>query len=136
MTAGIDQGLDDLIKRYERAFNTNDAESMNALFVEDPVFVNFGGNLVDDRESLYRVQRFVFGSGGPLEDVSVSYTIERITHLTAGRAVIHARQRTLGADTASTDRPRKDPMEAIFMVVAELVGDEWRIRIGQNTPVA
>ncbi|NIJ10017.1 uncharacterized protein (TIGR02246 family) [Saccharomonospora amisosensis] len=127
--------MGNLIKRYEHAFNTNDAKSMNALFVEDPVFVNFGGNLIDDRESLYRVQRFVFGSGGPLEDISVSYTVERITHLTAGLAVIHARQRTLGADTATTDQPRKDPMEAIFMVVAELVGDEWRIRIGQNTPV-
>lgn len=99
--------MDDLIKRYERAFNAGDAKSMNALFVEDPVFVNFGGNLVDDRESLYRIQRFVFGPGGPLEDVSVSYTIERITHLTAGLAVIHARQRTLGADTASTVSPAK-----------------------------
>ncbi|MCP2237722.1 YybH family protein [Prauserella halophila] len=125
---------DNLIKRYEHAFNTNDAKSMNDLFVDDPIFVNFGGNLVDDKESLYRAQAFVFGPGGPLENLSVSYTVEKITDLPEGLAAIHARQRTLRSDADAEDQ-RTDSMEAIFLVVAELVDGTWKIKIGQNTPV-
>ncbi|MQA10210.1 MAG: SgcJ/EcaC family oxidoreductase [Pseudonocardiaceae bacterium] len=134
MHTGTDRAQNDLIKHYEHAFNTNDANSMNDLFVDDPIFVNFGGNLVDDKESLYRAQAFVFGQGGPLENISVSYTVESITHLTAELAVIHSRQRTLRSE-ADTQDQRKDPMEAIFMVIAQLIDGEWRIKIGQNTPV-
>lgn len=134
MRNGADRALNDLIKHYEHAFNTNDAKSMNDLFADDPVFVNFGGTLVEDKESLYRAQEFVFGPGGPLEDLRVSYTVESITHLAAGLAVVHSRQRTLRTGTAAPERSR-DPMEAIFMVVAQLADAEWRIKIGQNTPV-
>lgn len=134
MHAVTNGALNDLIKRYEYAFNTNDAKFMNDLFVDDPVFVNFGGNLVNDKEALYQAQLFVFGPGGPLESTRVSYTVERITHLTDALAVIHARQRTLVFED-DVEGDRKDPMEAIFLVLAEWADGSWRIKIGQNTPV-
>ncbi|MDA3646686.1 SgcJ/EcaC family oxidoreductase [Saccharopolyspora indica] len=133
MNTGTDRALTELIERYEHAFNTNDAKAMNDLFADTPVFVNFSGNLVKDKESLHRAQSFVFGPGGPLEAISVSYAVESITHLSAELAVIHARQRTRRTET--TDNDREDPMEAIFMAVAQRTGGEWQIKIGQNTPV-
>ncbi|RKT86202.1 conserved hypothetical protein [Saccharopolyspora antimicrobica] len=132
MNTGTDRALTDLIERYERAFNTNDAKAMNDLFADAPVFVNFSGNLVKDKDALHRAQSFVFGPGGPLEAISVSYTIESITHLSTDLAVIHAHQRTRHAE--STDE-HKDPMEAIFTAVAQHIDGEWQIKVGQNTPV-
>ncbi|ASR37750.1 DUF4440 domain-containing protein [Prauserella marina] len=134
MNTETDHALNDLVRHYEHAFNTNEAKSMNDLFADDPIFVNFGGNLVDDKEALYRAQAFVFDQGGPLENLSVSYTVESITHLAEGLAVVHARQRALRSGAASAG-PREDPMEAILLIVAQLDDGGWRIRIGQNTPV-
>nr|MDT0667116.1 hypothetical protein [Micromonospora sp. DSM 115978] len=60
---------------YERAFNTNDARMMNDLFAADPVFVNFGGQVVHGKDDLYRAQQLVFEAGGPLEHVRVAYVV-------------------------------------------------------------
>ncbi|TDC38171.1 DUF4440 domain-containing protein [Actinomadura sp. KC345] len=65
-----------VVESYESAFNGNDAEAMNALFSEDAVFVNFGGNLVFGAELLYRAQAHVFAPGGALENISVRYLVE------------------------------------------------------------
>ncbi|NYH78428.1 uncharacterized protein (TIGR02246 family) [Actinopolyspora biskrensis] len=129
-----DRALADLVESYEHAFNANEAGAMNDLFANDPVFVNFGGKLVRGKESLYRSQSAVFGPGGPLEDVSVDYTVESVTHLAPGLAAVHARQRTARSEAGGAEWSG-DPVEAMFMVIAELVDGEWRIRIGQNTPV-
>lgn len=134
MWSGTDRALVELVENYERAFNANEAGVMNDLFASDPVFVNFGGRLVRGKESLYRSQALVLGPGGPLEEVSVGYAVESVTHLAPGLAAVHARQRTAPSGTDDVERSG-DPMEAMFLIVAELVEGEWRIRIGQNTPV-
>ncbi|WP_030106457.1 SgcJ/EcaC family oxidoreductase [Actinoalloteichus caeruleus] len=134
MATGSDRILTALVRDYEHAFNTNDARFMNDLFADDPVFVTFGGNLVDGKEELYRAQAAVLAPGGVLEHTSVSYTVERITRLDTGVAVIHARQRTRHSGTTD-ERAGKDPMESVLMLVAQLDDRGWRIRIGQNTPV-
>ncbi len=124
----------EVVRRYEAAFNENDATGMNALFTGDAVFVNFSGNIVFGAEDLLRAQAFVFSPGGPLEDVKVRYTIESLVFLADDIAVTHARQRTLGADRpATTGDP--DPMEGVFMAVLVHDSTGWRIRVGQNTPV-
>ncbi|MCP2168092.1 YybH family protein [Goodfellowiella coeruleoviolacea] len=134
MPTNTDDQLADLVRSYENAFNTNNARAMNDLFADEPVFVNFGGNLVRDKQALHRAQSFVFAPGGPLERISVSYTIENITHLAPDLAAVHARQRTR-QDGADGQVAGEDPMAAILLLVAQRTNGEWRIRVGQNTPV-
>jgi uncharacterized protein (TIGR02246 family) len=124
----------EVLRRYEAAFNENDATGMNSLFTGDAIFVNFGGNLVFGAEDLLRAQTFVFSPGGPLEDVKVRYPVESLVFLADDIAVVHARQQTLGADDEATVGDR-DPMEAVFMAVLVHDSTGWRIRVGQNTPV-
>lgn len=123
-----------LIGAYEQAFNTNDARAMNDLFAAEPIFVNFGGQLVYGKEDLYRAQEFVFGPGGPLEHVRVRYLVLSTIFLSTEVAVVHSRQRSLTADGALLDADA-DPLEAMFAVVLTRDGGPWRIRVGQNTPV-
>jgi len=120
-----------LLVRYENAFNTNDADSMNALFWDDSTFINFGGGLVNDRDELLAKQRFVFAPGGPLHGVTVHYKHEATIELTPSIMQLVARQRTRD----STD-PAHDPMHGMIILTAEFRDDEWRIRTGQNTPVS
>ncbi|WP_017976658.1 SgcJ/EcaC family oxidoreductase [Actinopolyspora halophila] len=129
-----DRALADLVENYEHAFNANEAGVMNDLFANDAIFVNFGGKLVRGKESLYRSQALVFGPGGPLEDVSVDYAVESVTYLAPGLAAVHVRQRTARSEADGVERSG-DPLEAMFVIIAELVDGAWRIRIGQNTPV-
>jgi uncharacterized protein (TIGR02246 family) len=129
-----DQELTELISRYEGAFNANDAKGMNELFMDDVVFVNFGGNIVFGKEALYQAQKYVFSSGGPLEHIRVSYSIESIRFLKDDIAAVHARQRSLDFSSAHSGS-EKDPMQAVFMVIAERHAGRWLIRVGQNTPV-
>jgi uncharacterized protein (TIGR02246 family) len=122
----------EIVASYETAFNGNDAKAMNALFSDDTIFVNFGGNLVFGAEDLYRAQAFVFDPGGPLENVEVRYLVESIRFLTPDIAVAHTRQQSADLTSGATDQ-----MASIFTLV--LMRDEqrrWRIRVGQNTPVA
>ncbi|UFS99638.1 SgcJ/EcaC family oxidoreductase [Nocardia huaxiensis] len=121
----------DLLVRYEDAFNANDADAMNALFWEDRTFVNFSGSLVTDRDELLAKQRFVFAPGGPLHGVDVRYQQEATVALTPTVVQIVARQRGKDSDDAA-----QDPMHGVIILTAELRGDDWRIRTGQNTPVA
>lgn len=123
----------DLVRRYESSFNDNDASAMNALFLPDAVFVNFGGNLVRGAEELYRAQAFVFAPGGPLEQVRVLYLAENLLFVDRDVAVVHARQRSADADGAP--KGPDDSMEAVLMLLVVRVPDGWRIRVGQNTPV-
>ncbi|WP_018636474.1 SgcJ/EcaC family oxidoreductase [Parafrankia elaeagni] len=123
-----------LLGAYEHAFNTNDARAMNDLFADEPVFVNFGGQLVHGKADLYRAQEFVFGPGGPLEHVRVRYLVLSTIFLSTDVAVVHSRQRSLAADGALVETDT-DPMEAMFTVVLTMNGGPWRIRVGQNTPV-
>lgn len=127
MHADADHELIALIKQYEHAFNANNALAMNDLFAADPVFVNFAGNLVSDKGVLLKAQQAVFAEGGPLADIRVSYTVEKITHLAPGLAAVHSRQRT---------RAENDLMEAVFLIVSRRTEAGWRIVLGQNTPVA
>ncbi|MET0386625.1 MAG: SgcJ/EcaC family oxidoreductase [Polyangiales bacterium] len=123
-----------LLARYEAAFNSKRPDEINALFTEDASFVNFGGNLVRGREALHRAQSVVLGPGGPLEHARVRYTVESTVFLTPEVAVLHARQRSAGsaADQVETTR---DPLHAIFVIVAQKRANGWLIRTGQNTPV-
>ena len=131
-----------LVGQYEDAFNANDANAMNALFAAEPVFVNFNGIVVSDKDALLKAQQAVFAEGGPLAAVEVTYTVEKVTHLAPGLAAVHSRQRTRRPDNErNTDGEQDtnggaDPMEAVFLIVARRTGDEWRIVLGQNTPVA
>ncbi|WP_307875252.1 SgcJ/EcaC family oxidoreductase [Frankia nepalensis] len=124
-----------LIDAYERAFNGNDARMMNDLFAPEPVFVNFGGQLVRGKSDLYRAQELVFGPGGPLEHVRVRYVMLSTIFLAADVAVVHARQRSLAPDGTIVDH-EDDPLEAVFTVVLVRNDGHWRIKVGQNTPVA
>lgn len=135
MHADADHELTALIKQYEHAFNDNDALGMNDLFAADPVFVNFAGNMVSDKGVLLTAQQAVFAEGGPLADIHVSYTVEKITHLAPGLAAVHSRQRTRRTD-GGTVKTGHDLMEAVFLIVSRRTGAGWRIVLGQNTPVA
>lgn len=119
-----------VLERYEGAFNSNDAEGMNALFWEDSTFVNFSGSVAVGRDELLGKQRFVFGAGGPLHDVSVEYHLEAAIELAPAIVQIVARQRTRG----SADL-KGDPMHGVIILTLERRDGEWRIRTGQNTPV-
>ncbi|NNH74804.1 SgcJ/EcaC family oxidoreductase [Nocardia uniformis] len=116
-----------LLAQYENAFNTNDADAMNALFWDDCTFVNFSGALVTDRSELLAKQRFVFAAGGPLHNISVRYGHEATVPLAPTVVQIVARQRT---------RDGIDPMHGVLILTAEKRNTEWRIRLGQNTPVS
>ncbi|WP_250008057.1 SgcJ/EcaC family oxidoreductase [Actinoplanes sp. M2I2] len=129
------QELIELIKQYEAAFNSNDAYAMNELFATDPVFVNFAGHMVLDKGVLLKAQQAVFSEGGPLADIDVSYTVERVTYLASDIAAVHSRQQSQRPDRGAHDR-QNDPMEAVFLVVLRRTEAGWRIVLGQNTPVA
>lgn len=118
-----------VLEQYEGAFNSNDADGMNALFWEDTTFVNFSGSVAADRDDLLAKQRFVFGAGGPLHEVKVRYQVEKTIELAPGFLQVLARQRTLGSDDA------RDPMHGVIVLTLEQRAGEWRIRTGQNTPV-
>ncbi|WP_225732611.1 SgcJ/EcaC family oxidoreductase [Nocardia sp. JCM 34519] len=120
----------ELLTRYERAFNDNDAAAMNALFTEACTFVNFSGKLVDGRAELLAAQKFVFDDGGPLTGVSVSYEPVKTIELSASLVQIVARQRTRGHIG-----PEPDPMHGIIILTARRDHADWRIHVGQNTPV-
>ncbi|TDC94305.1 SgcJ/EcaC family oxidoreductase [Actinomadura sp. 7K507] len=125
----------EVVQSYESAFNRNDAKAMNALFSEDTVFVNFGGNLVFGADLLYQAQAHVFAPGGALEGIHVRYSVESVLFLSPDIAVVHARQRsaTAGDRLSTTD---KDPMESILqMTLMQDVQGRWRVRAAQNTPV-
>jgi uncharacterized protein (TIGR02246 family) len=125
----------EVVTTYESAFNGNDARAMNALFSEDAIFVNFGGDLVFGADLLYRAQAAVFAAGGALENINVRYLIESLVFLTPDVAVVHARQRSAEPDgrLAAVD---KDPMESILqMTLTQDVRGHWRVRVAQNTPV-
>ena len=130
-----EDGPSEVIRLYEAAFNANDADAMAALFLEDVVFVNFSGAVVHGRDRLHRAQAFVFGPGGPLEQVSVRYEVEGLIELEGGISVLHARQRGLGTD-GQVAPVGEDAMHAILMLLLVRTGEGWRIRVGQNTPVA
>ncbi|PRX51491.1 uncharacterized protein (TIGR02246 family) [Prauserella shujinwangii] len=122
-----------VVAEYESAFNRNDARAMNRLFAEDAIFVNFAGTLVFGAEPLYRAQAAVFDRGGALEHVQVRYLIESLVFLTPEVAVVHARQRSAGPDGGDPG----DPMAGILqLTLLRGTGGRWRIRVGQNTPVA
>ncbi|WP_181696367.1 SgcJ/EcaC family oxidoreductase [Nocardia sp. GTS18] len=119
-----------VLERYEGAFNSNDAEAMNALFWDDSTFVNFSGSVATGRDELLAKQRFVFGVGGPLHNVDVQYHLEKTIELAPTFVQVVARQRTRG----SAD-PAQDPMHGVVIFTLEQRASEWRIRTGQNTPV-
>ncbi|GAA5043046.1 SgcJ/EcaC family oxidoreductase [Nocardia callitridis] len=121
----------DVIVAYESEFNANDAAAMNALFTPDCTFVNFGGVLVDGRSDLLIAQKLVFDEGGVLQDISVTYTVERIIELTPNLCQIVAQQRTKGREQAESD-----PMHSRLVLTTQLIDNTWRIRTGQNTPVS
>ncbi|WP_217697497.1 YybH family protein [Nocardia donostiensis] len=121
----------DLLTRYENAFNTNDADAMNALFWRDCSFVNFSGGLVTDRDELLAKQRFVFAPGGPLHEVDVEYQHEVTIELAPAIVQIVARQRTRD----SVD-PKHDPMHGVIILTVEFRDNDWRVRTGRNTPVS
>ncbi|MDI3422653.1 SgcJ/EcaC family oxidoreductase [Streptomyces luteolus] len=134
-TPSGEEEVAEVVARYEAAFNQNDARTMNDLFSPDTIFVNFSGNLVFGADRLYQAQSFVFGEGGPLADITVSYTVESIAFLTPEVAVAHARQRSAGADRQT--QIGSDPMEGILaMTLMPDASGQWRIRMAQNTPVA
>jgi len=108
---------------------------MNDLFAPEPIFVNFGGQLVQGKDELYRAQEFVFGPGGPLEHVQVRYVVLSTTFLSADVAVIHSRQRSVAPDGTLVDLG-EDSLEAVFTVVLVRNDGHWHIKVGQNTPVA
>ncbi|AOS62748.1 hypothetical protein TL08_09665 [Actinoalloteichus hymeniacidonis] len=105
---------------------------MNALFDDDPIFVNIVGNLVLDRETLLRAQAFVFD--GPLREVYVRYDVESLIFLHTDIAVVHARQRPAAADGALLPVDTEN-RESIVVFVAVRTSAGWRIRVGQNTVV-
>ncbi|OEV04971.1 SgcJ/EcaC family oxidoreductase [Streptomyces oceani] len=132
--SGGEDEVAEVVARYEAAFNENSAGAMNALFSSDTVFVNFSGTLVFGADHLYQAQSFVFAEGGPLADITVSYTIENIAFLTPEVAVAHARQRSVGSEGQEGDA--SDPMEGILMMtLMRDAAGQWRIRMAQNTPV-
>lgn len=120
-----------VLAQYEGAFNANDADGMNALFWEDSTFVNFSGSVAANRDDLLAKQRFVFGVGGPLHDVSVHYHLEKTIELAPDFVQVVARQRTRGSDD-----PAQDPMHGVVILTLEQRESTWRIRTGQNTPVS
>jgi uncharacterized protein (TIGR02246 family) len=117
---------EDLIADYERTFNENDAAGMNALFTDDATFVNFSGRLVVGRAPLLEAQEAVFAPGGPLAAVQVRYPVEVVTELAPDVVAVHARQVAEGLPQ----------LDGRFLAVLVRVGGDWRIRVGQNTPVA
>ncbi|GAA3161938.1 MULTISPECIES: SgcJ/EcaC family oxidoreductase [Streptomyces] len=134
-SASREEEVAEVVARYEAAFNRNDAGAMNALFAPDTVFVNFSGTLVSGADRLHRAQSFVFAEGGPLAGITVRYTIENTAFLTPEVAVVHARQRSAGADGPTGSG--SDPMEAVLtMTLMRDAAGQWRIRMAQNTPVA
>ncbi|MGW6728173.1 SgcJ/EcaC family oxidoreductase [Nocardia sp. NPDC055029] len=120
-----------VLERYEGAFNSNDADGMNALFWEDSTFVNFSGSVAAGRDELLTKQRFVFGANGPLHDVNVHYHLEKTIELAPTFVQVVARQRTRGSDDSAPD-----PMHGVIILTLEQRASEWRIRTGQNTPVS
>ncbi len=127
----VHSGLVAVVERYERAFNDGDADSMIELFTPDTVFVNVAGNLVRGAEDLHRAQKSVFE--GPLRGVHAVFTVENVAVLGGDVAVVHARQENTwpGDETGAATRSAS---VIVFVMTRDAEG--WRIRTGQNTPVA
>ncbi|MBL1075847.1 SgcJ/EcaC family oxidoreductase [Nocardia sp. 2] len=120
-----------VLEQYEAAFNTNDADAMNALFWDEATFVNFSGSVSTNRADLLAKQRFVFAENGPLHDISVRYDVERTIELAPSFVQVVARQHS--RDTSAST---PDPMHGVIILTLEQRESEWRIRTGQNTPVS
>ncbi len=120
-----------MVERYERAFNDGDADAMIGLFTPDTVFVNVAGNLVRGAEDLHRAQKSVFE--GPLRGVRATFTVENVALLGSDVAVVHARQENTWP-AGGTGSGTRSASVIVFVMTRDEQG--WRIRTGQNTPVA
>lgn len=134
MSDAVESDLFKLVEAYQEAFNTNDAAAMSALFTEDTIFVNFSGKIVRGRAELKIAQEYVFRPGGPLENISVNYSIESVTRVEHNIALVHARQRALLDNGRLVDRERDD-MHSVLTLLVVSSGDNWLVKSGQNTPV-
>lgn len=117
-----------VLHAYEAAFNSNDAEAMNALFAEECSFVNFGGRLVLGRKQLLLAQSAVFAADGPLAHVRVTYTVRAVVGLADELVLVHAHQQSEGHASGPGD------LAAVFTVLLQHSNEGWLIRSGQNTP--
>ncbi|EHR60989.1 SgcJ/EcaC family oxidoreductase [Saccharomonospora cyanea] len=120
-----------VVERYERAFDDGDADAMIGLFTPDTVFVNVAGNLVRGAEDLHRAQKSVFE--GPLRGVRATFTVENVALLARDVAVVHARQENTWP-AEGTGPGTRSASVIVFVMTRDEQG--WRIRTGQNTPVA
>ena len=123
-----------VIQEYEQFFNSHDAASMNRLFTDDAVFVNFSGTIVQGRMDLMSAQSFVFRAGGPLHNVKVKYDIQCEIPINDDVTVIHSLQSGMSVD--GTVLPLgQDVMRGVLMVLLVRTSEGWRIKVGQNTPI-
>lgn len=127
----LHSGLVAVVERYERAFNDGDADSMIGLFTPDTVFVNVAGNLVRGAKDLHRAQKSVFE--GPLRGVRAMFTVENVVLLGSDVAVVHARQENTWPAEETGDGTHS---ASVVVLVMTRDSQGWRIRTGQNTPVA
>ncbi|EID52398.1 SgcJ/EcaC family oxidoreductase [Saccharomonospora xinjiangensis] len=132
MDTDSNQDIIELVERYGKAFDDGDADAMNALFTPDTVFVNVAGNLVRGADDLHRAQKSAFE--GPLRGVRGAFTVENVALLGDDVAVVHVRQRNTWPSAEKTGGETRTASVIVFVLQRGPQG--WRIRTGQNTPVA
>ncbi|WP_051027154.1 SgcJ/EcaC family oxidoreductase [Nocardia higoensis] len=121
--------IEQIIRRVETAYNTNDAELMTADFTADASVVNALGIQIRGYDALLAANRA--GLAGFLKDEYVRYDLSDITFLRPDVAIAHKTARATTADGELLDR--EPAMIAVYVLVRQ--DGRWQTAARQNTLV-
>ncbi len=122
---------EDVVRRWETAWNSADAEALAGLFVEDADFVNVVGLWWHDRERIREAHAYGFSTIFPGSTITME--APRVRLIGDRAATVHSTWRLRGQ--VSPDGEPADEREGIFTFVLERCEDGWITVAAQNTDI-
>ncbi|MCT1828952.1 SgcJ/EcaC family oxidoreductase [Brevibacterium luteolum] len=120
---------EDVVQRWEAAWNSADAEALAGLFAEDAEFVNVVGLWWHDRERIREAHAYGFSTIFPGSTITMG--TPRVRMVGDRAATVHSKWRLCGQ--ISTGGEPADEREGIFTFVLERREDGWIVVAAQNT---
>lgn len=121
----------DVVRGWERAWNSADAEALAKLFAEDAEFINVVGLWWHDRERIKQAHAFGFTEIFPGSTITMG--TPRVRLIGDQAATVHCRWHLVGQIS-----PEGEPAQArngIFTFVLECQDNGWIVVAAQNTDI-
>lgn len=122
---------DQVVARWQDAWNNADADVLADLFAEDAEFVNVVGLWWHDRENIRGAHAFGFTTIFPESIITMSEP--RVRYIGDAAATVHSRWYLVG-QVSPTGEPA-GAREGIFTFVLERRADGWITVAAQNTDI-